>query len=73
MAHVGQEAAFQVRSLAQLFGLVVEFGIQRQYALVGFIQLGAQGVGFTLQARDHGGLFVDLTHGHFSHGLPPGQ
>ncbi|MNO77518.1 hypothetical protein D3C76_686320 [compost metagenome] len=73
MAHVGQEAAFEVRGLAQLLGLVVEFGIQRQDALVGFIQFGTQGNGFTLQTRDHGGLFVDLTHGCFSHGLPPGQ
>ncbi|MNG22005.1 hypothetical protein D3C84_1064430 [compost metagenome] len=48
MAHVRQEAALEVRGLAQLIGLGVQLGVQRQHALVGFIQLGAQGVGFTL-------------------------
>src|SRR5690606_1725401 len=42
VAHVGQEPAVQIGGLAQLVGLGVEFGIQGENALVGFLELGAQ-------------------------------
>ena len=42
VAHVRQEAALEVGGLAQLRGLVVELGVQRDHALVGFVEFGAQ-------------------------------
>ncbi|WP_242603310.1 hypothetical protein [Xanthomonas citri] len=50
MAHVRQKAALEFGHVAQLFGLLVELGIQGQHALVGFFQLFAQGLVLLAQA-----------------------
>ena len=42
MAHVGQEAALEFGGLAQLLGLRVELGIERDHAAVGLLEFGAQ-------------------------------
>ena len=44
VAHVGQEAALELGGLAQLLGLGVEFGVERDHAAVGFLELGSQRV-----------------------------
>ena len=51
VAHVGQEAALQVGGLAQLVGVVVELGVQRDDALVGLGQLGRQRVDLAPRSR----------------------
>src|SRR5690606_3894437 len=43
VAHVRQEPALELGNLPELLGLLVQFGVKRQHALVGLVQFGAQG------------------------------
>ncbi len=69
MAHVGEEARFQLAGLAQLLGPLVEFGIQRDDAAIGVLQFGVELLQFLLpqaqfrQAGDQFGVLgLQLLH-----------